>query len=220
MKRKEPPSGDERKTPSPKQAKVIHRRDNKRPDPFLSSPHAISISPQKNGASRDGNSHYKDSTLEIEHGIVLRKYYPPEMTNERAKQYIEGKVEKPIDTLDKAIKETKTARDTVQGKNAIVFWFKNDLRLRDNRGFSRASQLAQKHNLPLICLYLCSPQDWEAHLTAAVRVGFTLRSLEVLQKDLAERDIPLYIESVEKRKNLPGRLIDLCKAVGFESCFL
>ena len=47
-----------------------------------------------------------------------------------------------------------------------------------------------------------------------LRVDFVLRTLEVLKQDLATLDIPLYIETVVKRKKLPARLIELCHEWG------
>lgn len=154
---------------------------------------------------------YKDSSVEEEYGIVLREFYPPELTNERAKMYATGELERPIETLHKAINETETERNKIKTGKAVVFWYKNDLRTHDNTGLSVAAKRAQEAGVPLICVYMCSPQDWEAHLTAAVRVDFTLRCLRVLQADLAELDIPLYVETVPKRRNVPGRLLQLAE---------
>jgi deoxyribodipyrimidine photo-lyase len=151
------------------------------------------------------------------------------MTNERAKMYVSGEIERPIETLDKAIAATKTQREAIlkargnatgdrspgEGqRDCIVFWFKSDLRTKDNRGLSLAASQAAKLSVPLVCVYLVSPQDFSAHLTAPIRVDFILRNLAVLKRDLAELDVPLYVETVEKRRNLPGRLVGLCKDWG------
>ena len=164
-------------------------------------------------------SRYKDSTQEEEYGIVLREFYPPEMTNERAKQYVAGLVERPIETLEKAITETKEDRENVKVKNAVVHWFKCDLRTRDNKGLHLASEKAKTEGVPLIAMYLVSPQDFQAHLTSPVRVDFILRSLEVLKADLSELDIPLYIETVAKRKQIPHRIMELCENWGVSHIF-
>ena len=84
----------------------------------------------------------------------------------------------------------------------------------DNRGLHLAGEKAKSRNVPLICLYLVSPQDYEAHVTAPIRVDFILRNLAALKKDLEELNIPLYVETVEQRKKLSGRLIELCKEWG------
>ena len=36
-------------------------------------------------------------------GIVLRQFYPPEMSNERCQAYIDGELERPIETLQKCL---------------------------------------------------------------------------------------------------------------------
>lgn len=153
---------------------------------------------------------YKDSHVEEEYGIVLRKYYPPELTNERAKQYATGELERPIQTLEKALSETAEDREKISKGDAVVFWFKQDLRTSDNRGLSLAARRAKDSGVPLICVYLVSPQDWEAHITAPVRVDFMLRCLEVLKADLEELEIPLYMETVPKRRQVGKRLLELC----------
>lgn len=157
---------------------------------------------------------YKDSTEEEKNGIVLREFYPPEMTNKRAKQYVAGNIERPIETLEKAIAETKQDRENVKVKDAVVHWFKCDLRTRDNKGLHLASEKARSEGVPLIAMYLVSPQDFQAHLTSPVRVDFILRTLDVLKADLAELDIPLCIEVIEKRRKIPSRIIELCESWG------
>jgi deoxyribodipyrimidine photo-lyase len=164
-------------------------------------------------------SRYKDSTREEEYGIVLRDFYPPEMTNERAKQYVAGVVERPIKTLEKAIAETRQPREKAKVKDAVVHWFKCDLRTRDNKALHMASKMAKSKGVPLIGIYLVSPQDFQAHLTSAVRVDFILRTLDVLKADLAELDIPLHVEVVEKRKRIPDRIIELSEKWGANHVF-
>ena len=164
-------------------------------------------------------SRYKDSAQEEENGVVLREFYPPEMTTERAKQYVAGDIERPIGTLEKAVAETRQAREEVKVKDAVVHWFKCDLRTRDNKALHMASEKAKSRGVPLIAMYLVSPQDFQAHLTSAVRVDFILRTLEVLKADLSEMDIPLYFETVEKRKRIPDRIIELCEDWGASHVF-
>lgn len=51
-------------------------------------------------------------------------------------------------------------------------------------------------------------------MTSPARVDFVLRTLEVLKADLAELGIPLYVETVEKRKMIPNRIFELCEIWG------
>ncbi|KAI9680919.1 MAG: hypothetical protein M1829_000999 [Trizodia sp. TS-e1964] len=149
-----------------------------------------------------------------ENGYVLREFYPPEMSNERAQQYIHNQIPRPIEELTRVVKETEAGRAKIKVKDAVVHWFKWDLRLQDNRALSLAAKLAEKSGIPLICLYILSPQDFRAHLTAPVRVDFILRTLDVLKRDLAKLDIPLHVETVERRKAVPERIVELAKQWG------
>lgn len=144
-----------------------------------------------------------------EHGIVLRKYYPHEMNNARALAYNDNALTRPIEELQSSMHQTAAARKKVKVAGAVVHWFKMDLRIRDNTALSMASEKARGAGIPLIALYIISPQDWEAHLTAPIRVDFMLRTLEVLKADLDKLDIPLYVEVVEKRKEIPQRIVKL-----------
>lgn len=143
------------------------------------------------------------------YGIVLRKYYPPEMSNERAQAYNDNLITRPIEELESALEETASTHQDVQVKKAVVHWFKMDLRTTDNRALWEASQKAQEAGVPLICLYILSPEDFEAHIVSPRRVDYILRALQTLKQDLAALDIPLYMETVEKRKDIPQRILDL-----------
>ena len=159
------------------------------------------------------------STLEEEHGFVDREFYPPEMTNERCYQYKENDLTRPVEALDAARNETASHRQNVAVNDAVVHWFKCDLRTQDNKALSLASERAKSKGVPLICIYIVSPQDFKAHVTSAVRVDFILRTLEVLKEDLAKLDIPLYVETVEKRKTIPDRIFELCEKWGASHLF-
>ena len=162
---------------------------------------------------------FKDSTNEEKYNIVDREFYPPEMTNARCLQYKNNELERPIETLERAQEETENQRDKIQVKDAIVHWFKTDLRTQDNKALHLAWEKAKSKGVPLICLHIISPQDFKAHMTSPVRVDFVLRTLEVLKEDLAKLDIPLYVETVEKRKTVPGRILELCEKWGASHLF-
>lgn len=157
---------------------------------------------------------YKDSTVEEKYGIVDREFYPPEITNARCAQYNNNEIPRPIEVLDKALKETITGREHTKVHNAVVHWFKVDLRARDNKALHLASEKAKANGVPLICIHIISPQDFKAHCTSAPRVDFVLRTLEILKEDLGKLDIPLYVETIEKRKEIPGRIFELCEKWG------
>ncbi|KAK5952402.1 DNA photolyase phr1 [Knufia fluminis] len=164
---------------------------------------------------------YKDSKIAEQNGIILRDFYPPEISNTRAGKYATGEIERPITTLERTIRETQGARDAIEvaDNGCVVHWFKSDLRLRDNRALSLAADKARGAGVPLICVYLVSPQDFVAHLMAPVRVDFVLRNLGDLKRRLGELDVPLYVETVQKRRDVPGRLVELCGSWGARHVF-
>ncbi|QIW98371.1 hypothetical protein AMS68_003889 [Peltaster fructicola] len=148
---------------------------------------------------------------EEKYGIVRRQFYPPEMSNERCAQYNSGEIPKPMDILTKLIAETQKEREKIAVGDAVVHWYKRDLRQTDNHALSLASKKAKSKGVPLICMYILSPEDFDAHLTCRVRVDFELRTLALLKEDLAEKNIPLYITTIEKRKDVPGHILEKCK---------
>lgn len=201
--------------PTSKSAQKRRKLDNASAKPPLPSS-SSSSGPSSSNPKRDytDRTRYKDSHVEEENGIILREYYPPEMSNERANMYGTGQLERPITTLTKAIQETRAQREKIPVGDAVVHWFKCDLRLHDNKALHMASEKAKSKGVPLICVYLVSPQDFRAHLTAPVRVDFILRNLVHLRGKLADLDVPLFVDLVEKRRNVPGRLMELCEQWG------
>ncbi|KAF5860057.1 hypothetical protein ETB97_002083 [Aspergillus alliaceus] len=144
-------------------------------------------------------------------GIVLRQFYPPEMSNERCHAYNNETLERPMRSLERAFSDTQDVRRAVKPNAAVVHWFKSDLRLHDNRALRMAYEVAREHCIPLIGLYILSPEDLTAHLCSPARVDLTLRTLETLKRDLGELEIPLYMETQEKRGEIPGRVVELCR---------
>ena len=156
------------------------------------------------------NGGFDHSRMEEKYGIVQREFYPAEMSNERAAMYNNNEIPRPIEVLEKALAETAKEREKIKPGKAVLHFYKRDLRLNDNRGLAMAAAKAKEANIPLLCLFIVSPQDYQAHFTSAVRVDFDLRTLAVMKKDLEELDIPLQVVTVEKRKQVPNYILDLC----------
>ncbi|KAL2823328.1 DNA photolyase, FAD-binding/Cryptochrome [Aspergillus cavernicola] len=166
------------------------------------------------------NAKYHPNAQQTEDfGIVLRDFYPPEMSNERCHAYTNGILERPIESLRKAYIETTDQRNAIKANLAVVHWFKSDLRLHDNRALHMAYQVARENKIPLIGLYILSPEDLTAHLASPARVDLTLRTLGQLKRDLGELDVPLYMETQESRKGIPKRIIELCQQWGANHLF-
>ena len=186
----------------------------------------------KNGASpgkptdegsKNGNevvtneSHFDHSRPEERVGIVDRRFYPAELSNERCGMYNDGEIPRPIEVLNKTLDDTKGARAAVRaGKRSgngdvVIHWFKRDLRIRDNTALSQAARLAKEKGIGVVGVWIMSPQDWEAHLVSPAKCDFEIRSVDLLRKELEELDIPLFTETVPKRKNVTRRLVELAK---------
>ncbi|KAL0256532.1 DNA photolyase phr1 [Diplodia seriata] len=168
-----------------------------------------------NGTKKD----FDHSRVEERVGIVQRDFYPAEMSNERCEQYNNDEIPRPIEVLEKTIADTKEERARIAVGDAVVHWFKRDLRTSDNKGLSLAARKAKEAGVPLVCVFVVSPQDYQAHFTGAPRVDFELRTLAVLKRDLAELDVPLLVETVEERGNVMPYLVDKCNEWGAKHLF-
>lgn len=72
-----------------------------------------------------------------------------------------------------------------------IVWFREDLRLHDNRALAHA---AKKCADGVIGLYIIDERMWERHHMATCRVEFLLRGLQLLHQNLATLNIPLVIK--------------------------
>ncbi|KAF2163720.1 hypothetical protein M409DRAFT_25906 [Zasmidium cellare ATCC 36951] len=167
----------------------------------------------------NGQPQFDHSRISKKSGIVQRQFYPPEMSNERCKEYNDNEIPRPIELLEKSIKDTKPEREEIQVGESVVHWFKRDLRTFDNKGLRLASEKAKSKNVPLICMFIVSPQDYEAHFTSPARVDFDLRTLEVLKSDLQEKNIPLHTVTIDKRNDVPGHVLEVCGKWGAKHIF-
>lgn len=173
---------------------------------------------KKRFSEPNGDTHTFDHSREEQEkeraGIIQRAFYPPEMSNERCERYNKNELPRPLEVLNHTLRDTKTSREQIAVGEAVVHWFKRDLRTYDNRALSLASEKAKTKGVPLICMFIVSPQDYQAHLTSAARVDFELRTLAVLKRDLGEKGIPLYVTTIEKRKEVLGHILQKCEEWG------
>lgn len=152
-------------------------------------------------------------TPEEDKSFIDRDFYPLEMSNARADQYRNGGLPKPIDELYSALEATASGRKTLKtpGKT-VLHWFRQDFRLLDNTALYLAAQKARsKPDTNIIAFYLVSPEEYEAHVRSPARIDFIFRTLKVLKDDLDKLDIPLYIETVDRRKNIAAKVIELAE---------
>ncbi|KAL5530213.1 PHR1_2 [Sanghuangporus sanghuang] len=123
----------------------------------------------------------------------------------------------PLWALLDAVKGRKS--DPRKGES-VVYWMRmEDLRVADNRALSRASEQAQKDGIPLLVLFVISPQDYEAHDRGPRRIGFMLRNLKMLKASLDELHIPLHIVTIEPRRSIPAKVVNMLKDWGATRLF-
>ncbi|KAI0092062.1 DNA photolyase [Irpex rosettiformis] len=97
--------------------------------------------------------------------------------------------------------------------DAVVYWMRmQDMRVQDNRALSQASSEAVQLGIPLIALFILSPQDYIAHDRSARRVDFTLRNLTCIKQSLGSKHIPLHVVTHSPRKTLPERVLSILKS--------
>ncbi|KAF2848456.1 photolyase [Plenodomus tracheiphilus IPT5] len=158
-------------------------------------------------------------------GIVDRRYYPAEMNNERCAMYNDNEIPRPIEVLNKTLASTKDDRAAIRdsmvvgNEDAVIHWFKRDLRVRDNTGLSKAYKLAKERKIGVVGVWFMSPQDWEAHLVSPAKCDFELRSVEALRKELDDLDIPLYIEAIPQRRDVASRMAELAQEWNVKNVF-
>lgn len=157
------------------------------------------------------NDETKPLKQDVTHKDGIIRFYPPEMSNKRAKAYIDGKIPTPMQEVDQALKSTMQARLWLPLKDAVVMWFRADLRIHDNTALHHASNLALKSKRPLIALFIFSHEDLEAHLTSPARVDFIIRTLRILKHDLDKLNIPLWIEELFNRTKIVDTVLSFCQ---------
>lgn len=89
------------------------------------------------------------------------------------------------------------------------FWFRNDLRTKDNTALVTACKQAKEG---VIALYIITPDTWKSHCWADCKVDFILRQLKSLSKTLQALNIPLKIIQTKSFDSTPGALLKFCKA--------
>ncbi|KAF8917886.1 DNA photolyase, FAD-binding/Cryptochrome [Mucidula mucida] len=123
----------------------------------------------------------------------------------------------PLPVLLKSVEDG--VREPVKGE-CVVYWMRMaDLRVADNRALSLASAQALKDSIPLIVIFIFSPQDYVAHDRSARRIDFTLRNLRVLHRSLGELDIPLHTVTVNVRRELPLQVVELLTSLRCTNLF-
>ena len=93
-----------------------------------------------------------------------------------------------------------------------LVWFREDLRIRDNKALYFAAQQCQSG---IIGVYIIDPAFLKKHDTAACRMEFTLRGLSALSADLSALNIPLLIYTLHETTSIASTILQAmrqCKA--------
>jgi len=87
-----------------------------------------------------------------------------------------------------------------------LIWFRNDLRLHDHAALWHAAQSRQ-----CLALVILSPEQWQLHQDAPIKINFYLRRLKILKQQLEALNIPLLILNIPLWKDISEQLLALCQ---------
>src|SRR5690554_6140875 len=83
-----------------------------------------------------------------------------------------------------------------------VIWFKQDLRLQDNRAVAQAWQ----NHKQLVAVVTTTEETWQKHQWAPIKRDLYERRLNALAADLAALGVPLYVLNAEEYSRVPACL--------------
>ena len=95
-----------------------------------------------------------------------------------------------------------------------LVWLRTDLRTLDNPALYAAGQSGQVTALFLLC-----PEQWQAHGLSPYKVGFMLRSLDVVSQQLAALGIPTRIVASTDFADAPAQVLQVAKDLGAAKVF-
>ena len=97
------------------------------------------------------------------------------------------------------------------------FWFRQDLRLKDNEALRAASE---NKDGDLVALYIIAHETWQQHCWSNVKVDFILRQLEQLSDELEKLNIPLKIIKVKVFSEVPKKILSFCSQHKISSVYV
>lgn len=96
-----------------------------------------------------------------------------------------------------------------------LVWLRHDLRLHDNPALYKAAELGQG----VVAVYVHCDAYVRLHTIAPSRLDFVRRHLLVMQKELAELNIPLLVVRVKKPAQIAPVLLDVAQQIKAEYCY-
>ena len=113
----------------------------------------------------------------------------------------------------------KEAPPPVITKNTLM-WFRNDLRVQDNRALHEASKRARiGEKKCIIGLYIISESEWASHDEAPVKIDFWMRNLAELRRALDKLNIPLIVRRAGSKTEVEGLLESIVKELDISHVF-
>lgn len=88
-----------------------------------------------------------------------------------------------------------------------LVWFRNDLRVSDNPALYHACQQGKA----VSAIYIASPEQWQKHDDADVKIDFWRRNLVCLKNSLAELNIELHFFQVDSYQQIPNLIKTICQ---------
>lgn len=96
-----------------------------------------------------------------------------------------------------------------------LIWFRNDLRIDDNP----ALQAAINTNQPCQAIFISTPQQWQQHDLAPIKIDFIERHLNLLSEQLGQMGIPFtHLESSDFSAQSQC-LLDYCQQQNIDQIF-
>ncbi|MFV5346115.1 deoxyribodipyrimidine photo-lyase [Acinetobacter soli] len=95
-----------------------------------------------------------------------------------------------------------------------LIWFRNDLRLNDQSALWHATQAGTT-----LALVIFSPEQWQRHDDAPIKIDFYLRQLAQLKDDLTALNIPLIVRTIPLWKDIPDELVKLVEYYKIENVY-
>lgn len=89
-----------------------------------------------------------------------------------------------------------------------LVWFRTDLRLDDHPALHAG---AHESDDGVVAVFVICPGQWRTHDLADIRIDLVRRTLGVLSRDLAERNIALRIVTAEDYAKVPGALLAVAR---------
>ena len=95
-----------------------------------------------------------------------------------------------------------------------LIWFRQDLRIHDHTALWHATQAGQ-----CIALVILSPEQWQQHDDAPIKIEFYLRQLQQLKQQLNTLNIPLIIQHIPLWKDVGNFFTELLQRINIENVY-